>query len=71
MKEFIWFKNSKHRNSVHKRNKNIKKEKLDQLLKDGWVQIIGEEGGVMNMKSLEKPKPKAKPKPKTKAKKKK
>ena len=71
MKEFIWFKHSKHRDSVHKRNKNIKKEKLDQLLKDGWVQIIGEKDGVMNMKSLEQPKPKAKPKPKTKAKKKK
>ena len=68
MKEFIWFKHSKYRNSIHKRNKNISKNKLDQLLKDGWVQIMGEKDGVMDMKPIEKPKPKPKPKPKAKPK---
>ena len=71
MKEFIWFKHSKHRDSVHKRNKDIKKSKLDQLLKDGWIQIEGKVDGVMNMKAIEKVEPKAKAKAKPKAKKKK
>ena len=66
MKEFIWFKHKKHRDSIHKRNKDINKTKLEQLLKDGWVQIIGEENGTMNMNIVERPKPKPKPKAKTK-----
>ena len=66
MKEFIWFKHSKYRDSIHKRNKNISKNKLDQLLKDGWVQIMGEKEGVMDMKHVEKLQPKAKPKAKKK-----
>ena len=71
MKEFIWFKHSKYRDSVHKRNKDIAKSKLDQLLKDGWVQIVGEKDGVVNMNPVSKPKPKPKPKAKPKASKKK
>ena len=67
MTEYIWFKHSKNRNSIHKRNKNIDKAKLDQLVKDGWVQIVGEANGVMDRTLVEKPKPKpakvVKPKP--------
>ena len=68
MEEYIWFKHSKNRNSIHKRNKKIDKSKLDQLVKDGWVQIVGEVNGVMDRTLVEKPKPKPKPKPKLKAK---
>ena len=71
MKEYIWFKHSKNRNSIHKRNKKISKSKLDQLIKDGWVQIVGEVSGVMDRAIVNKPKPKPKPKAKVKAKKKK
>jgi len=69
MEEYIWFKHSKNRNSIHKRNKKIDKVKLDQLVKGGWVQIVGEVNGVMDRTLVEKPKPKAKPKAKAKAKK--
>ena len=58
MTEYIWFKHSKNRNSIHKRNKNIDKAKLGQLVKDGWVQIVGEVNGVMDRTLIEKPKPK-------------
>ena len=71
MEEYIWFKHSKNRNSIHKRNKNINKAKLDQLVKEGWVQIVGEVSGVMDRAIVNKPKPKPKPKAKVKAKKKK
>ena len=71
MKEYIWFKHSKNRNSIHKRNKKISKSKLDQLIKDGWVQIVGEVSGAMDRANVNKPKPKPKPKAKAKAKKKK
>ena len=71
MEEYIWFKHSKNRNSIHKRNKKISKSKLDQLIKDGWVQIVGEVSGVMDRAIVNKPKPKPKPKAKVKAKKKK
>ena len=64
--DYIWFKHSKNRNSIHKRNKKVRKAKLDQLVKDGWVQIVGEVNGVMDWTLVEKPKPK--PKPKSKAK---
>ena len=64
MAEYIWFKHSKNRNSIHKRNKNIDKAKLEQLVKNGWVQIVGEVNGVMDRTLVEKPKPKAKPKAK-------
>ena len=69
MEEYIWFKHSKNRNSIHKRNKNIDKAKKDQLIKAGWVQIVGEVNGVMDRTLVEKPKPKTKPKAKPKAKK--
>tara|TARA_R100000808_G_C2138877_1_gene146843 strand:- start:111 stop:332 length:222 start_codon:yes stop_codon:yes gene_type:complete len=69
MKEYIWLKHSKNRNSIHKRNKKISKTKLDLLLKDGWVQIVGEVDGVMDRTIISKPKPKTKPKAKPKAKK--
>jgi len=68
MEEYIWFKHSKNRNSIHKRNKNIDKAKLDQLVKAGWVQMVGEVNGVMDRTLVEKPKPKPKPKAKPKAK---
>ena len=68
MEEYIWFKHSKNRNSIHKRNKNIDKAKLDQLVKAGWVQIVGEVNGVMDRTLVEKPKPKTKPKAKAKSK---
>ena len=64
MEEYIWFKHSKNRNSIHKRNKNIDKAKLDQLVKAGWVQIVGEVNGEMDRTLVEKPKPKPKPKAK-------
>mgnify|MGYP003133838606 CR=1 FL=1 len=69
MEKYIWFKHSKDRNSIHKRNKKISKSKLDQLIKDGWIQIVGEINGVMDRTIVDKPKPK--PKAKSKAKKKK
>ena len=68
MTDYIWFKHSKNRNSIHKRNKKIDKAKLDQLVKEGWVQIVGEVNGVMDRTLVEAPKPKAKPKLKTKPK---
>ena len=71
MKDYIWFKHSKNRNSINKRNKKISKSKLDQLIKDGWVQIVGEVSGAMDRAIVNKPKPKPKPKAKAKAKKKK
>lgn len=70
MKEYIWFKHSNNRNSIHKRNKKIEKSKLDQLIKAGWVQIVGEVDGVIDRTIVEQKKPKTKPKAKKKAKKK-
>ena len=61
-KEYIWFKHSKNRNSIHKRNKKIHKAKMEQLLKDGWIQIKGEK----DRTPVSIPKPKPKPKPKAK-----
>ena len=61
---YIWFKHSSNRNSIHKRNKKIRKAKLDQLVKDGWVQSKGIVDGVLDRTPLEKPKSKSKPKTK-------
>ena len=61
---YIWFKHSKNRNSIHKRNKKVRKTKLDQLLNDGWVQIKGIIDGVLDRTLVEKPKLKAKSKAK-------
>ena len=60
--DYIWFKHSKNRNSIHKRNKKIRKAKLDQLVKDGWVQIKGMVDGTLDRTLVEKPKPKPKTK---------
>ena len=60
--DYIWFKHSKNRNSIHKRNKKIRKAKLDQLVKDGWVQIKGMVDGTLDRTPVEKPKPKPKAK---------
>ncbi len=62
--KYIWLKNSKNRASIHKRNKNISKAKLDKLKKAGFVEIVGEVDGVMDRTPVEKPKPKTKPKAK-------
>ena len=40
--EYIWFKNSQNSRSLHKRNKKVRKSKLDALEKAGWVRIKGE-----------------------------
>ena len=61
-KEYIWFKHSKNRNSIHRRNKKVRKAKMEQLLKDGWIQIKGEK----DRTPVSIPKPKPKPKPKAK-----
>ena len=61
-KEYIWFKHFKNRNSIHRRNKKVRKAKMEQLLKDGWIQIKGEK----DRTPVSIPKPKPKPKPKAK-----
>ena len=64
MAEYIWFKNSNNTRSIHKRNKKTRKSKLDQLKKDGWVQIKSETD--RTPVKISKPKPKAKKKSKDK-----
>ena len=59
-KEYIWFKNSKNTRSVHKRNKKMRKSKLESLEKNGWVQIKGMTDGVIDRTLVKKAKPKTK-----------
>ena len=62
--EYIWFKHSQNSRSIHKRNKKVRKSKLDALGKAGWVRIKGEHDRTPVVKPKPKPKPKAKPKAK-------